>query len=1125
MKRRSRLVAPAFVLAIATSLLTAPVSAGAPPLSSRDAGARPPQGATGGLKDLDKRFEGVRVSPTALQQAQLRKLGQRVVVGWTELGTPHSLRARKGPLTGPSNEGPTATARTFLKANAALFRQRPAGIDALELTMNHRQNGAVFLRFKQTDDGRDVHGSSMLVVLDSKNRIWLVGGTLAPDLGAPQPPVVDAQAAVARAARNVSARDTIRTPQRIGAAQFRNTFAVPDMTNARPVTTELVTVPTATGGRPAWKVLMEVSSNAEYEMLVDAATGEILYRKNQISSGEPHGLVHTGDDPEAGGQVPNVPFSGIDGSWVASDTTAGNNTDTFQDLFDDDTPNAADRPVNADQHFDYNWTDPWGNSGMIPDTGDDRDAVVSQLFYYTNWYHDYAYNLGFTETARNFQEDNFGRGGTGGDSVWAQSDDGYGTGTEELCTNSDGDPILCRNNANFSTGGSDGNRPRMQMYVGETGGGRRTQRANNRDTVIHEYTHGITGRIISDTNLQGGVQSGALGEGWSDAFATSINDDPVYGEYNNGDYTNGIRGVAYDDDNLEYGDLCDDGCQVHNDGRIWAMAMWEERAALIDKLGFSDGKSFHEELMMLGLFATPDTPSYHDARTGYLVADALLDFFGDPDAGNQCLIWRVFADNELGVTASSDDDNDSTPTVSTATPSSCDPEAVIADPPVTPEGSSVLLDGTGSIANGDDGDTLAYAWDLDDDGDYDDSTSPTPSATFGDNGLFTVSLRVTNTAGYTDTADAVVTVTNVSPTVTIDPGQITSRVENQALPVLANFTDPGWLDTYPTSSIDPGTADISGIPGTVVIGDEGPPANVGTVAGTLTYGDNGTFTVTVSLTDDDGGVGSDSFSVTVDNLDPRITIDETGTVDVNGVPTFFADAGESVEIPARVEDEGSDDETVIWDWDDGEPTDSVFSRNDPAFDDPPVSPTVNPRDFVVAASHSWAEACMYDVTLDVTDDDGGTDTDSVKVLITGTPTLTRGAGYWQHQYKGNGKIDFSDAQLDCYLEIAAFLSNVFNEERDASTRAIAHDDIFVAGKNGSASEQLDREVLTAWLNFANGGVEYDEMLDTDGDDVPDTSFIDVMTAAESVRLDPLSTRDELLAQKDLLVDINRRDGV
>jgi Zn-dependent metalloprotease/PKD repeat protein len=1107
---------------LASALIFPAVIAAAP--ATADTPAPSGQGGTAGLPDLDLRFQGVKVAPSAHQKALLKRLGDDIEVAWTELAVPHSLRSRTGTLTSASESGPVATARAFLRSYAVLFRQTPADIDALKITMNHELQGMTFLRYKQTHGNRDVHGSSLLVVLDAKNRIWMVGGNLAPSLGPPLPPAVTAATAVVNVAESVSPRDAISASRRIGAGTFRNDFALPELRSARPVTTELVTVPTAVGGSTAWRVLMHVASNVEYEVLVDATTGKILYRKNQITSSEPHGLVHTGDDPEAGGQVPNVLFSGINGTWVAGDTTSGNNTDTFQDLFDDNSPAAADRPVNADQHFDYTWTDPWANSSMIPNSGDDRDAVVTQLFYYTNWFHDYAYDLGFTETARNFQEDNFGAGGTGGDAVWATSDDGYGTGTEMLCLNSSNQAILCRNNANFTTGGSDGSRPFMQMYVGDDG--RRTQRANNRDTVIHEYAHGITGRIISDTNLQGGVQSGALGEGWSDAFATSINNDPVYGEYNNGDYTNGIRGVAYDDDSLEYGHLCTqhpNGCQVHTDGRIWAMAMWEQRDALIAKHGLADGKSLHEELMMLGLFATPDTPSYHDARTGYLVADAFKDLFGDPDAGNQCLIWRVFADNELGVTAAPDDDNDSTPTVSTDTPDECDPQAIVADPAITPEGSPVSLDGTASIANGDDGDTLTYAWDLDDDGDYDDSTSATPTVTFGDNGAFTVSLQVTNTAGFTNTADATVTVTNVAPTVTIDLAQIKSRVENQSLSVSADFTDPGWLDTY-TSSIDPGTTDIAGTAGTVVIGDEGPPANVGTVTGSLTYGDNGTFTVTVNLTDDDLGSDSDSFDVKVDNLDPQITIDETGTVDVNGVPTFFADIGELIEIPADVEDEGSDDETVTWDWDDGTIS-SLFFRNDPLFDDPILSPSVNPRDFATAASHLWADACMYDVGLVVTDDDNGTDSDSVKVLITAPPSLTREAGYWQHQYRGNGRIDFTNAQLDCYLEIAAFLSNLFNEERDASTRQIAHENIFVAGKKGSASEQLDREILTAWINFANGGVEYTEMLDTDGDLVPDTSFTDVMTAAESVRLDPSSTRDEVLAQKNLLARINGRDGL
>ena len=80
---------------------------------------------------------------------------------------------------------------------------------------------------------------------------------------------------------------------------------------------------------------------------------------------------------------------------------------------------------------------------------------------------------------------------------------------------------------------------------------------------------------------------------------------------------------------------------------------------------------------------------------------------------------------------------------------------------------------------------------------------------------------------------------------------------------------------------------------------------------------------------------------------------------------------------------------------------------------------------------------MYDALFRVTDDDAGTGTDTVKILITGDPSESRGAGYWQHQYRGNGKIDFTTARLNCFLEISAFLSDVFNEVRDASTIAKA----------------------------------------------------------------------------------------
>ncbi|WP_185145666.1 T9SS-dependent M36 family metallopeptidase [Chryseobacterium sp. G0186] len=74
-------------------------------------------------------------------------------------------------------------------------------------------------------------------------------------------------------------------------------------------------------------------------------------------------------------------------------------------------------------------------------------AAVTNLFYTTNKMHDVFYRFGFTESARNYQTNNFGNGGTGNDPVLAESRDGSGL-----------------NNANFNPG-TDGTSGRMQMFL------------------------------------------------------------------------------------------------------------------------------------------------------------------------------------------------------------------------------------------------------------------------------------------------------------------------------------------------------------------------------------------------------------------------------------------------------------------------------------------------------------------------------------------------------------------------------------------------------------------------------------------------------------------------------------
>ena len=69
---------------------------------------------------------------------------------------------------------------------------------------------------------------------------------------------------------------------------------------------------------------------------------------------------------------------------------------------------------------------------------------------------------------------------------------------------------------------------------------------------------------------------------------------------------------------------------------------------------------------------------------------------------------------------------------------------------------TVAFSGTGS--SDPNGDTLAYAWDLDDDGQFDDSTAASPSFTYTTAGMRTVRLRVSDPGGLSGTDQVTITV-------------------------------------------------------------------------------------------------------------------------------------------------------------------------------------------------------------------------------------------------------------------------------------------------------------------------------------------------------------------------------
>jgi glucose/arabinose dehydrogenase len=81
----------------------------------------------------------------------------------------------------------------------------------------------------------------------------------------------------------------------------------------------------------------------------------------------------------------------------------------------------------------------------------------------------------------------------------------------------------------------------------------------------------------------------------------------------------------------------------------------------------------------------------------------------------------------------------------------------------------------GSASTDPNGDTLTYAWDLDDDGAFDDATGATASWTYQQPGTFTPELRVTDGLGASDTDAVTVTVGNSPPTATISSPASTLR--------------------------------------------------------------------------------------------------------------------------------------------------------------------------------------------------------------------------------------------------------------------------------------------------------------------------------------------------------------
>ncbi|NIN33954.1 MAG: PKD domain-containing protein, partial [Gammaproteobacteria bacterium] len=307
--------------------------------------------------------------------------------------------------------------------------------------------------------------------------------------------------------------------------------------------------------------------------------------------------------------------------------------------------------------------------------------------------------------------------------------------------------------------------------------------------------------------------------------------------------------------------------------------------------------------------------------------------FGDGSNATEIAVDHAYVDNgNYTVTLTvTDDDGAKTSTSSTKTILNIAPIAIFTESAETVyTGESITFNA--SLSYDPDGSIISYFWDF---GDGSNATEIVSSHAYVDDGNFTVVLTVTDDDGVTNSSTAIKTVLNQLP--------------------VASFTESA-VTVYTSESIV-FNASASYDPDGVVVGYLwifGDGSNGTGVVVSHAYADDGNYTVTLTITDDDGSTDVTFSSKTVLNQAPTALFTESAeTVYTGETVTFNASAS-------------YDPDGVIvgylWDFGDGS----------------------NASGIVV--SHAYVNDGNYTVTLTISDDDGATDsTSAIKTVINQPP--------------------------------------------------------------------------------------------------------------------------------------------
>lgn len=643
------------------------------------------------------------------------------------VGSPRLITASQGFLTGRNGLGgavsaealnaypqsdPHRVVKAFMDEHSRLFGHDASALDAAEVRRDYvdSHNGLRTVVWEQTLAEVPVFGGLLRGHVTAKEElVRLSSGFVATPAQAAArgaahwsallaSPALTPEQAIAVAAGDIGdsvAEMSLEARNAPEGAKRKQIFRSPDLKGDTYV--ELAWLPMDPDTlRLCWKVFFVSKSRGEgFRTLVDAETGGVVIRQNlTFYQGTPPVAVsmsvYTSDSPSPftpGWPTPSIAqpgtvarthltnFIGLSAvgsprGWVypatnSVYTTVGNNVDAHADWDDNDDPDTP-RPQVPQDTPDFMFP---LDLNLAPSSY--TNAAIVNLFYWNNFMHDRLYGLGFTEAAGNFQNDNFNRGGLDGDPVMADAQDGYALN----------DPWGHSNNSNFLPT-EDGIPGRMQMFIFD---GPLPDRDGDLDAEIicHEYTHGLTGRLIGGGTLEiWNLQTRGLLEGWSDFYPLALLSEPTddpnacypmvgYASHMFYDleenYYYGIRIYPYTTDlnkhPLTFKDIdplqadphigiptsplnYNDPTDFYTQGSLWCAALWECRANLVDNLGWDEGNYVALQLVTDGLKLTPPNPNFIEARDAILQADEIS--YG---GANRNELWFGFAKRGLGVNA------------------------------------------------------------------------------------------------------------------------------------------------------------------------------------------------------------------------------------------------------------------------------------------------------------------------------------------------------------------------------------------------------------------------------------------------------------------------------------------